>query len=129
MIVFDLSRLLARARHPTPTGIDRVEHAYARHLLAGTNDTCFVRATAWGGLALLPRPLVAEFVGAVAALWGEGSSVRRRARVRWTAARLRLGQLGRRRPRLAARLRAAPSRAVYLLASHRHLENRRLLSG
>lgn len=31
-IVLDLSRLLSRALHPTPTGIDRVEMAYARTL-------------------------------------------------------------------------------------------------
>jgi len=31
-IILDLSRLLSRALHPTPTGIDRVEMAYARTL-------------------------------------------------------------------------------------------------
>jgi len=33
-IVLDLSRLLSRCLHDTPTGVDRVEMAYARHLLA-----------------------------------------------------------------------------------------------
>ncbi|RIA46296.1 glycosyltransferase involved in cell wall biosynthesis [Hephaestia caeni] len=33
-LVLDISRLLARLLHPTPTGVDRVEMAYARGLLA-----------------------------------------------------------------------------------------------
>jgi glycosyltransferase involved in cell wall biosynthesis len=33
-ITLDLSRLVSRLFHPTPTGIDRLELAYARHLLA-----------------------------------------------------------------------------------------------
>src|SRR3569623_432376 len=32
-ITLDLSRLVSRLLHPTPTGIDRLEQAYARHLL------------------------------------------------------------------------------------------------
>ena len=31
MILFDLSRLVSRAGRETPTGIDRVELAYAEH--------------------------------------------------------------------------------------------------
>lgn len=33
-IILDLSRLVSRLLHPTPTGVDRVEMAYARGLLA-----------------------------------------------------------------------------------------------
>jgi glycosyltransferase involved in cell wall biosynthesis len=32
-IILDISRLLSRSFHPTPTGIDRVEYVYARELL------------------------------------------------------------------------------------------------
>ncbi len=32
-VILDLSRLISRIRHPTPTGVDRVEMAYARGLL------------------------------------------------------------------------------------------------
>ena len=127
MIVFDMSRLLARARDPTPTGIDRVEHTYARHLLA-TRDPCFVCATALGRLVSLPRPVVEKYVEAVADLWNEGTSAGRRARVDWTTQRLRLNRLGRGRRRLYARLVAAPDKPVYLLVSHRHLEDRRLFA-
>jgi glycosyltransferase involved in cell wall biosynthesis len=33
-LLFDMSRLLSRFSHPTPDGIDRVEHAYARYVLS-----------------------------------------------------------------------------------------------
>jgi len=36
VIIFDLSRLVSRAGRETPTGIDRVELAYAEHFLAGS---------------------------------------------------------------------------------------------
>ncbi|MEY4952994.1 MAG: glycosyl transferase family 1, partial [Pseudomonadota bacterium] len=53
----DLSRLVWRARHPAPSGIDRVELAYARHFL-GRADTQFViRAGAVGGRMLDPLRL------------------------------------------------------------------------
>jgi glycosyltransferase involved in cell wall biosynthesis len=129
VIVFDISRLLARADRPTPTGIDRVEHAYARHLLAVKDAPCFVKVTARGNLTPLPRQLVAKYVEAVTALWAEGASLRSRARLRWTALRLRLSQLGSARRQFAHRLRGAPNRAVYLLVSHHHLENSRLFAG
>ena len=37
-IVLDLSRLLSRAARRVPTGIDRVEHAYAETLLVAAGD-------------------------------------------------------------------------------------------
>ena len=126
MIVFDVSRLITRAGQVTPTGIDRVELAYARQLIAGTAPVCFVRATRWGGLALLPQPVVERYVAALAALWRDGASVRRRGRVGWAALRLRLARLGRRAFGVPAG--AAADKPVYLLVSHHHLEKRRLIA-
>ena len=37
-VILDISRLLSRAFHPTPTGIDRVEYVYARELLERMPD-------------------------------------------------------------------------------------------
>src|SRR5260370_34462499 len=56
MIALDLSRLLSRAGRGTPTGIDRVELAYAQHLIAAGTSTCFAATTVFGGLGLLARP-------------------------------------------------------------------------
>lgn len=128
MIVFDVSRLITRAGQVTPTGIDRVELAYARQLIAATAPVCFARATRWGGLALLPQPVVERYVAALAALWREGSSVRRRGRVGWAALRLRLARLERRGRAFGVQAGAAADKPVYLLVSHHHLEKRRLIA-
>lgn len=128
MIVFDVSRLITRAGEATPTGIDRVELAYARHLIAGTRPLCFVRAVRWGGLALLPRSAVERYVAALAALWREGSSLRRRGRVRRAALRLRIASWARGRRAFRARVRVAADLPIYVLVSHHHLENRRLFA-
>ncbi|MCK0196996.1 glycosyltransferase family 4 protein [Ancylobacter sp. 6x-1] len=60
--VLDITRLLRRAAQATPTGIDRVELAYARHLLKGdAADVSFVarlRASTWYLDAKIVRPFI-----------------------------------------------------------------------
>lgn len=127
MIVFDVSRLVTRSGRLTPTGIDRVELAYARHLIAAATPLAFVRTTGWGGLALLPRRAVEGYVEALAVCWREGGNLRRRARVQWAGFRLRLPRLPRRRL-FKARERPGREKPVYLLVSHHHLEKRHLVA-
>ncbi|KPF79978.1 hypothetical protein IP88_01135, partial [alpha proteobacterium AAP81b] len=68
-IQFDLSRLIARARHPTPTGIDRVDLAYAEALLGAARPVAFTgRLPGLGQFRFEPRA-VARFVAATAARW------------------------------------------------------------
>jgi glycosyltransferase involved in cell wall biosynthesis len=70
----DLSRLVWRARHATPSGIDRVELAYARHFLTRPHAQFVVRAGAVGGRLLDPLRL-AGFLDWLEASWqldGEG---------------------------------------------------------
>src|SRR5437763_8953138 len=75
MIALDLSRLLSRAGRGTPTGIDRVELAYAQHLIAAGRSTCFAATTVFGGLGLLPSAEAEAFVAAICASWrGEGDA-------------------------------------------------------
>ena len=128
MIVFDISRLLSRSERGTPTGIDRVELAYAEHLISGGAPLCFAALTPWGGLGLLPRPAADDYVAALASVWREAAtSPSRRRRVRRLARRLRLEPL-RHGPRaFQAQLPTAVDRPVYLLVSHHHLERHRLI--
>jgi glycosyltransferase involved in cell wall biosynthesis len=128
VIVFDISRLLSRSGRGTPTGIDRVELAYAEHLIGGRAPLCFTALTPWGGLGLLPRPAADDYVAALASVWREAAtSPARRRRVRRLARWLRLEPL-RHGPRsIHARLPAAVDQPVYLLVSHHHLERRRLI--
>jgi glycosyltransferase involved in cell wall biosynthesis len=128
VIVFDISRLLSRAGRAAPTGIDRVELAYAEHLIAGSAPVWFAALTPWGGLGLLPRPAADDYVAALAAAWREtAASPSRQRRVRRLARRLRLEPLRHGPHALRARLPAAVEHPVYLLVSHHHLERRRLI--
>src|SRR5215471_19952988 len=67
-IFFDLSRLLWRSERFAPTGIDRVELAYARHLIATTRDRLSFVGW-WGRFGPLPDNLAAAFVESLDALW------------------------------------------------------------
>ncbi len=74
----DLSRLVWRAHHPAPTGIDRVELAYARHFLARSDTQFVIRAGALGG-RLLDTARAASFLDWLERAWekgGEGSLAR-----------------------------------------------------
>ena len=125
MILLDLSRLISRAGRPGPTGIDRVELAYAQHLIAERIDPCFAAVTPWGGLALLPNSAAKDFVAAIAGAWrGDASAVASHRLGR----RLRIAAALNAESSLHARLRAAEDEAVYLLVSHHHLERRRLIA-
>ena len=73
MIVLDLSRLLSRAGRETPTGIDRVELAYAEHLIATDPAALFATTTLAGGLGLVPRRIAEGFVAAIGAAWRSAS--------------------------------------------------------
>lgn len=80
-VVLDITRLMRRSSQATPTGIDRVELAYARHLLGSRHyqdRTAFVarvRASTW----YLDAETVAAFIEALAQRWkqSEGRITRR----------------------------------------------------
>ena len=127
MIVLDLSRLLSRAGRGTPTGIDRVELAYAEHLLASEPSAGFVALNDLGGLAWLPPRHAQEFVATIAAAWRGGSRAAEQDRRAWRFAQAnRMLSLANGERRLFARLRAAGDRPIYLLVSHHHLERPRI---
>jgi glycosyltransferase involved in cell wall biosynthesis len=70
-VVFDLTRLISRARHGTPTGIDRVDLAYARALLAERHRKVGFSADVAGlGQRRFSHAAVARFVDTTAARWG-----------------------------------------------------------
>lgn len=129
MIALDLSRLLSRAGRGTPTGIDRVELAYAEHLIAGGAAMCGAAVTPTGGLGLLPDDPVREYVAAIGAAWrGDCPPETADRQVRRLARRLRMALLAGRERVLFERMRAAADGAIYLLVSHHHLEKRNLIA-
>jgi glycosyltransferase involved in cell wall biosynthesis len=129
MIALDLSRLLSRAGRGTPTGIDRVEFAYARHLLEEGSAACFTALTAGGRIGLLPTDGAAQLVAALGAAWlGNPVAADQDRKLRQIARRVRLALLAGRERALIAHLRGAAAPPVYLLVSHHHLERRNLLA-
>jgi glycosyltransferase involved in cell wall biosynthesis len=128
MIALDLSRLLSRAGRGTPTGIDRVELAYAEHLIAAGSEACFTAVTPTGELGLLRRRAAEQYVAAIGAAWrGETDPSRRDREARRIARLVRLALLGSSERALLARLSAGDA-ATYLLVSHHHLEKRALIA-
>ena len=120
-IVFDLSRLLWRAERLAPTGIDRVELAYARHLIGTARDrVSFVGW--WGRFGLLPYRHAIAFVESLDALWS-GSYIDREERSRTAAIAwmLRRHLLLWGEQSLYSQVSPDRGRLVYLLVSHHHL--------
>jgi glycosyltransferase involved in cell wall biosynthesis len=84
-IVLDLSRLLSRLLHPTPTGVDRVEMAYARGLLATVPDRLrFAAVHPFGPYGRLPTHAATAFLRDTDRVWRDQAiwsraALRRRA--------------------------------------------------
>lgn len=70
-IILDVSRLLSRAFHPSPTGIDRVEFVYARELLERIPDRLSFAAVhpAGGYYGRLSSSAVRQFLAFTASKW------------------------------------------------------------
>lgn len=126
-ILLDVSRLISGTGRPAPTGIDRVEHAYARHFL--TRDPAHVTFMLSGPVlppVALPLGLVSALLEALQALWrgtSQSGAAWKEAQglARQAQARRWLG-LGRGALRKALH-GAGP--ALYLLVSHRGADHPR----
>lgn len=84
-IVLDVSRLLSRVLHPAPTGVDRVEMAYARMLLRLVPERLAFAAVHPSGIyGRIPNPAVEHFLDETEARWefAGGSEPRHHAYVR-----------------------------------------------
>ena len=130
MIALDLSRLLSRAGRGTPTGIDRVELAYAEHLMHSGRPVCFTAVAPSGRLGLLQGRTPYKFVAAIGAAWrGIGDVQRHDQKARTSARQARLALLAGSERALANHLRdnAASAAPLYLLVSHHHLERRGII--
>jgi glycosyltransferase involved in cell wall biosynthesis len=126
VIIFDLSRLISRAKRETPTGIDRVELSYAAHLVAGTVPLHFTILTAASRFGLLPKATAVDYIRTIDRAWrGHTASSQPTGRRASRLARtLRLGALARGERALLALLHTEVENSVYLLVSHHHLEKR-----
>ena len=116
-IILDLSRLLSRVLHPTPTGVDRVEMAYARGLIATAPEGLRFAAVQPSGMyGRLPTAAVLRFLEVTERAWqqdgdpGGTRQVVRSARALWAL-----------RPRRVPR-KPDGTRRIYVQASPHHLD-------
>jgi glycosyltransferase involved in cell wall biosynthesis len=128
VILFDLSRLVSRAGRETPTGIDRVELAYAEHLIAGRTPLSFTIMTPLGGFGTLPEAMAKEYLRVLAGLWREAGSSQPIRRAKRLAQTLRAAALWRRDRALRGLSRSETGEVLYMLVSHHHLEKRRAIA-
>ena len=128
MILFDVSRLVSRAGRETPTGIDRVELAYAEHLIAGSTPLSFTMITPLGGFGMLPQAMAKEYLLVLAGAWREAGSPQRIPQAKRLARMLRTAALWRGERALRGQCGSGIDRVVYMLVSHHHLEKRRAIA-
>jgi glycosyltransferase involved in cell wall biosynthesis len=125
VILFDLSRLVSRAGRDTPTGIDRVELAYAEHLIGGSTPLCFTTLTASGRFGLLPRRAADDYIRTIAGTWrGQNAFPRQISRAKRLARALRFRSLLRAGGAVRPGLPPDVDIPAYILVSHHHLEKR-----
>lgn len=115
-LLLDITRLMSRAKHATPTGIDRVEMAYATHLARTAGDRLTYVAMHPGGWHVrLPDSLARRFLADLAQAWDGDTTGFRVAAIRlWTVTLLSLPRVSRSTTRHRG--------CVYLLLSHTNLE-------
>jgi glycosyltransferase involved in cell wall biosynthesis len=118
-VILDLSRLLSRVRHHTPSGVDRVEMAYARGLLDAFGDRLqFAAVHPLGLYGRLPRNAALRFLDTMEQRWtNEDGNIGQRSLLDVLPSLLALLP---KRP-------GSPTNSVYVQASPHHLTNATLV--
>ncbi|MES2491944.1 MAG: glycosyltransferase family 1 protein [Pseudomonadota bacterium] len=125
-VVLDLSRLVGRVRHPTPSGIDRVEHAYARHFLTqDRRPVTFVARAGVAGALKLPAPAVNRFLTALERGWAGADGI---AWQEWLRLMAAARPLGRRMPGFGSHTDSAPRGTIAIIPSHQNWHRSRWLA-
>jgi len=115
--LLDLSRLLSRSGASAPTGIDRVELAYARYLIThAPARTRFCAMHPLGVMGMIDTRAAHRFIDVLEAQWGRTT---RGVPAQRLCAAIRRGLLWRRPP-------STPG-AIYLNVSHHHLTRPRVI--
>ncbi len=125
-LILDISRLLWRGRRPAPTGIDRVELAYARRYLASQDSGRYTYAVLhlFGLLFVISPKGAKRFVDDLTLRWEGQDAMGHGAEPRsvWSIYGRVLGSLllGGMYP-LALRRWWGPKHAIFIVVSHHHV--------
>jgi glycosyltransferase involved in cell wall biosynthesis len=115
-VLLDLSRLLSSAGRP-PSGIDRVELAYARHFL-GVPESSACAIGPFRRFGPIDRTEASDFIAALQAHWRSGGPAAGLGRrVKQIRRRLLRGEAA-----LTRQARSAGGTPTYMLVSHHHLD-------
>jgi glycosyltransferase involved in cell wall biosynthesis/phosphatidylglycerophosphate synthase len=122
-LLLDISRLIWRGRRRSPTGIDRVELAYALHFVGGGSERPVYAVLHLFGLLFAVSPTAGRrFIESLAARWrGDeqlGRGERLRALLKTYANLLCIWYLG---PWLRHELRKHRGQPIFLVVSHHHI--------
>ena len=123
-VLLDISRLIWRGRRTGPSGIDRVELAYAQHFLAAdAQRPAYAVVHLLGWLFGISPSGARRFVQAVAARWEGGAPEANRGHASGLLALYRTLFLSRWRVGLQLRrqLKAHREPPIFLVVSHHHL--------
>jgi len=130
VLLLDISRLIWRGRRKGPTGIDRVELAYAQHFIAGNSQRPAYAVLHLLGFVFAVSPAGGgRFIEALATRW-QGTA----PRTWWANLRAIFGLychllrnvwiFG---PWLRHKLRRFPGEPVFLVVSHHHVSRKRTI--
>ena len=120
-VILDISRLISRLRYSTPSGVDRVEMAYARGLLAHYGEALTFAAVHPSGLyGHLPRKAALAYLDELDRRWSSQDE-HPRAHAHQRSLLSVMPQLARLLP---SRPKTILSNVVYVQASPHHLTNR-----
>ncbi len=129
-MLLDISRLIGRAHRRCPSGIDRVELAYARHFLAANARRPAYAVVHLSGWLFGVNPLGARwFVERLAARWQGGASAGGRRRAFDLVAQYATLLTGHWRAgfQLRRRLKKHDEPPIFLVVSHHHLSREHAL--
>jgi glycosyltransferase involved in cell wall biosynthesis len=128
-LTLDLSRLIYAAWSRTPTGIPRVELAYAEHFIATSPDRLtFAVLDAFGRLRVVDNRTAIAFVAGIARYWrGSVASNWAYARVVGRALYIHTALLFGIGGGLANLIARRGGRSVYIIPSQLHLERARII--
>jgi glycosyltransferase involved in cell wall biosynthesis len=129
-IILDITRLLSRVLHPTPTGVDRVEMAYARGLLETVPDRLrFAAVHPSGVYGRLPTTAVQRFLDTTEQRWRDEGLGSQSLRVFAAKALLSLRPRFARRSEKSLYLQPSPNNLIKpaLMRAFQKRENARLV--
>jgi glycosyltransferase involved in cell wall biosynthesis len=129
-VLLDISRLIWRARRAAPSGIDRIELAYAQHFLAAGDRPVYPVIHLFGRLFGVNLACARRFIAGVAARWQGAAQDPREPKAGLLALYARLVQ-GHWRAgfQLRRRLKQHPGTPVFLVVSHHHLSRDDMMQG